>query len=293
MQSSDVDKSIRMKQAWRSHERRWRDNKYAYAVVSRRSKGISVGINLNPDKGCNFDCIYCQVDRSIPPQTRKVDLPMLARELDSILAAEQNGSLYDDAPFNVLTPSERGVRDIAFSGDGEPTVFPRFEDAVRIAAQARRKFRLDSTKLILITNGAYLDRPGSRAGLSVMDENNGEIWAKLDAGDDARFKLVNRPNVSLSKVLENILSAARVRPVVIQSLWLKIGETAPSSEEIDAYCRRLNDILEAGGKIKSIQLYTVARNPGDPSASPLTREELDHIASIVKSSVPITIESFF
>src|SRR4051812_50014357 len=48
------------------HSRTWRDNRYVYPVVSRRSKGISIGVNLNPDKVCNFDCIYCSVDRSSP-----------------------------------------------------------------------------------------------------------------------------------------------------------------------------------------------------------------------------------
>src|SRR5512141_267926 len=103
--------------AWRRHERRWRDNRYVYAVVSRRSRGVSVGINLNPDKGCNFDCIYCQVNRREPPSVRKVDLESLALELDLVLQSEQEGSLYAAAPFDVLRPSERGVRDIAFSGD--------------------------------------------------------------------------------------------------------------------------------------------------------------------------------
>src|SRR4051812_49785279 len=41
------------------HSRSWRDNRYVYPVISRRSKGVSIGINLNPDKICNFDCIYC------------------------------------------------------------------------------------------------------------------------------------------------------------------------------------------------------------------------------------------
>ena len=48
------------------HRRQLLQNRYVYAVVSRRAKGLSIGINLNVDKGCNFDCPYCQVDRSVP-----------------------------------------------------------------------------------------------------------------------------------------------------------------------------------------------------------------------------------
>ena len=33
----------------------------------------NVGINLNPDTACNFDCVYCQVDRTGTPRVREVD----------------------------------------------------------------------------------------------------------------------------------------------------------------------------------------------------------------------------
>jgi hypothetical protein len=34
------------------------DNRFVYAVVSARARGLSVGINMCPDKNCNFDCVY-------------------------------------------------------------------------------------------------------------------------------------------------------------------------------------------------------------------------------------------
>lgn len=52
--------------AVRDHTRVYRDFTYVYPVISRRSGGLSVGINLNPDKVCNFDCVYCEVDRKTP-----------------------------------------------------------------------------------------------------------------------------------------------------------------------------------------------------------------------------------
>jgi len=279
--------------AWRRHERCWKDNRYVYAVVSRRSRGISVGINLNPGKECNFNCVYCQVDRKVPPQVRKVDLERLAEELDTILGAERDGSLYEDEPFNVLPTDNRGIRDIAFSGDGEPTTFPRFEEAVRLAARARRRFELTQAKLVLITNAAYLRKPTVRESLRILDENNGEIWAKLDAGTEEYFRRVNRPNVSLDTVSDNILDAARSRAVVIQSLWFRMGDAVPPIEEIEAYCNRLNAILASGGRLKLLQLYTIARNPSDPSAFPLSHEELDRIASIVRSRLPVPVETYY
>jgi wyosine [tRNA(Phe)-imidazoG37] synthetase (radical SAM superfamily) len=282
-----------LRRAWQHHERRWADHLYVYAVVSRRSHGVSVGINLNPSKACNFDCVYCQVDRGVPPRTRKVDLDRLAAELDAILQAAADGSLYLAPPFDALPADRRQVRDIAFSGDGEPTTYPGFKEAVEIAAEARRRFGLESAKIVLITDAAYLARPAVREALAVMDASNGEIWAKLDAGTEEYFRLIDRPNVSLPQATGNILDAARVRPVVIQTLFMRLnGEPTPDAE-VAAYCDRLNAILAGGGRIKGIQIYTIARKPAEPTVTPLSDAELDRIADIVRARVEAPVETFY
>lgn len=288
-----ADVTPALKDAYRRHERRWADNLFVYAVVSRRSHGVSVGINLNPGKECNFDCLYCQVDRRVPPRTRTVDLDRLATELDTVLQAARDGSLYAAAPFDALPPAGRQVRDIAFSGDGEPTTYPRFGEAVEIAAAARRRFALDAAKIVLITDAAYLARPAVREALERLDASNGEIWAKLDAGTDDYFQLVDRPNVSLDRVVENILDAARRRPIVIQSLFMRVNGQPIPDEEVAAYCERLDGIRRGGGAIKGIQLYTIARRPADPAVTALADEELDRIAAIVRGSVPVAVETFY
>jgi len=71
--SRDNDPSMTQDQTlrqFRSHPRNWRENFYVYPVISRRSGGLSIGINLNPDTACNFDCVYCQVDRTSTPRVR-------------------------------------------------------------------------------------------------------------------------------------------------------------------------------------------------------------------------------
>jgi wyosine [tRNA(Phe)-imidazoG37] synthetase (radical SAM superfamily) len=290
--AGDSDRSG-MGNAWRHHERRWKNNRYVYAVVSRRSRGISIGLNLNPGKLCNFDCVYCQVNRNLPAAVHKVHLATLSEELDRILQAEKDGSLYEDLPFNALAPAERGVRDIAFSGDGEPTAFRRFEDAVRIAAAARMRFGLHSAKLVLLTNGTYLDKPSVQTALTVLDENNGEIWAKLDAGTEEYFRAVNRTQVPLARILKNILGAARVRTLAIQTLWFRMHDAAPPDDEIEAYCKCLNDLISAGGRFTKIQIHTIARTPAETYASPLSNDELNRVASIVKSRITVPVEVFY
>lgn len=282
-----------IREAWKRHERRWRDNRYVYPVVSRRSGGVSIGINLNPDKACNFDCIYCQVDRRVPPAVRRVDPALLEAELGRVLEAECDGSLYDHPPCSALPPDRRGVRDIAFSGDGEPTASPHFAAAVEIAATARRRFSLDTAKIVLITDAAYLTRPAVRRTLERMDRDNGEIWAKLDAGTEEYFRMVDRPNVTLARVLENILDAARRRPLVIQSLFLRVRGVPPEASEIAAYCGRIHGILEQGGALSRLQLYTIARAPAESIASPLSDAELDAAAAAVRKAVPVPAEVFY
>ena len=46
--------------------RDWLGNRFVYAVISARARGLSLGVNVNPDKKCNFDCSYCEVDRRHP-----------------------------------------------------------------------------------------------------------------------------------------------------------------------------------------------------------------------------------
>src|SRR5215467_13642404 len=84
------------------HSRTWRENLYVYPVISRRSKGLSIGVNLNPDKACNFDCIYCQVDRTTPGPVRIVEISAVAAELNGLLDSVADQSLFLDSPFDAL-----------------------------------------------------------------------------------------------------------------------------------------------------------------------------------------------
>ncbi len=282
-----------MHDAYRMHPRQWRDARYVYPVVSRRSGGLSIGINLSPGKECSFHCLYCQVDRRNTAAPARVDPARLQSELEAILGEEQRGRLYDVPPFGLLPLHARGVRDIAFSGDGEPTASPDFPKGVGIAARARLRFGLGAAKIVLITNASLLDRPRVRRALEVLDRNNGEVWAKLDAGTETYFRTVNRSPVPLAHILGNILDAARARSVVIQSIWMRLGGAAPAPREIEAYCDRLNGILASGGRLKALHLYTIARTPGEPCVSALEDDALDRIADTVRSRVPVPAEVFY
>ena len=55
------------------NSRRFFDNRFVYAVVSQRSRGLSIGVNLNPDQFCTYDCIYCEVQRNGSPRHAELD----------------------------------------------------------------------------------------------------------------------------------------------------------------------------------------------------------------------------
>jgi len=136
---------------------------------------------------------------------------------------------------------------------------------------------------VLITNASMFHRPAVQRGLAILDKNNGEIWAKLEAGTDEYFQLVERTKIPFRQVLDNITASARIRPLVIQSLFMKIDGAAPPESEIAAFCERLNEILAAGGRLSLVQVYTVARPPAESYVTPLTEAELETIAAQVRS----------
>jgi wyosine [tRNA(Phe)-imidazoG37] synthetase (radical SAM superfamily) len=275
------------------HERQFEGNRFVYPVISRRSRGLSIGVNLNPDKLCNFHCIYCQVDRSVAGETRFVELDRLVAELDELLAAAVSGTLFESGKFRSVPLDLRRLNDIAFSGDGEPTTHQNFDEIIAACAEVKRRHGLGDVKMVLITNASRFHRPHVQRGLEILDCNQGEIWAKLDAGTEAYFRLVDRSPISLSRVLENITQAARIRPLVIQSLWMQIHGEPPSREEIRAFCQRLCDITACGGRLSLIQIYTIARRPAESFVAPLSDEQVDEIAGIVRGETGLPVDSYY
>jgi len=275
------------------HRRAYDDFHYVYPVISRRSRGVSIGINLNPGKSCNFHCIYCEVDRVSPARRRDVNLRALEGELLEMMCHYQDDTLFEREPFASAPPSWRRLNDFAFSGDGEPTTCPVFEQAVDVVWQVRETMGLESAKLVLITDAACLDRPGVQRGLRQMQAGEHEIWAKLDAGTTGYYQRVNRSRVPYAWILRNIMKTARWCPLVIQSLFLRVSGRPPTDSEIVAYAARLNEIRARGGKILSLQLYTLARPTAMACAMPLSDGELNHIAAIVKELTGLPQQLFY
>lgn len=275
-----------------AHARSFEDNRYVYPVLSRRAGGISIGVNLNRDQSCNFSCIYCQVDRSGRGPAEPIELSRLADELDRMIERVASGRIYQRPRFRQTPPPLRRLRDIALSGDGEPTACVDFEGAVRTCAGARGRHQLADAKLVLITNASLLHQDRVRRGLKLLDANDGEIWAKLDAGTEAYYRQVARTAVPFRQVLENLVEAARARPIVIQSLFVRIAAEPTPPAEQEAYCRQLGEIVAAGGRIKLVQIHTIARPPAEHWVTALSSAELDALGERVRRRTGLPVATF-
>jgi wyosine [tRNA(Phe)-imidazoG37] synthetase (radical SAM superfamily) len=277
----------------RDHSRQFADFTFVYPVISRRSRGLSIGINLNPDKICNFDCVYCEVDRKVPGAVSRLDLDQMRDELKAMIHFVRDGGLAREPKFDEL-PSfiTRNVKDIAFSGDGEPTMIQNFAECAQAVSDVKRAEGLDKTRIVLITDAAGLDKAGVKRGLEIMDANHGEVWGKLDAGTEAYFKLVNRTPIYFDRILGNLTETARARPIVIQSLFLKIRGKIMAPRELLAYCDRLNEIGRNGGKIKEIHAYTIARPTPEAFAAKLNAGELNAIAGTIRQETGLQVAAF-
>ncbi len=275
------------------HERTFAANRFVYPVLSRRSGGISLGVNLNPDKICNFDCIYCQVDRTQQSETRFVEMDALLAELEAMLRLIVSGALYELPEFAQIPPALRRLNDIAFSGDGEPTTYRNFDDIMAACAAVKDRLGLDQVKMVLITNASMFHRPHVEHGLEILDAHQGEIWAKLESGTEAYYQLVERTPIPFRQILDNITAAARVRPLVIQALFMRIAGEAPPPEELVAFCDRLNEITAAGGRLKLVQIYTIARKPAESFVAPLVDAEVDAIVELVTQRTGLPTAAFY
>ena len=278
-----------------NHSRLWHTQRYVYPVASRRARGISIGINLNIDKVCNFGCVYCEVNRGVIPTNRDVDVAALAAELTATLTLATDGRLARDARFAGLAAPGAAlpIRDIAFSGDGEPTSFRNFDQVVTRAIAIRDASGSPQIKIVVITNATLFHRPRVAAALAAVRAAGGEVWAKLDAGTPEYFRAVDATTISYSRILANLLLLGRTQPLVVQSCFMRLHGQGPDDAEINAYIGRLLDLRAQGGQIDRVQVYSVSRPPAERHVTMLPAAELEAIRLRVATALPdVTVERF-
>ena len=263
-------------------------NRFVYAVITSRARGLSIGVNMNPDQRCNFECPYCEVRRIPEKAGLQLDLNVLKQELNHVVALAQNQMLRNVDQFAKVPAEMLVLRDVALSGDGEPTLVENFDEVVRevmLVRQLTAPFRV-----VLITNGTGLHRPVVQRGIAQFAPTD-ELWIKLDAGTEAFMRRINGAN-AMNQVLNNIVSVGQLRPVVIQSCFCMLDDESVPEEEITAYVQRLSDLVAAGANISLVQIYSISRAPAQPGCRHLPLARLSQIARQVRTETGLKAEVF-
>ncbi len=274
----------------RLHPREYANFTYAYPVLSRRSGGVSIGVNLNLDKFCNFDCPYCQVDRSTPGREQVLNLSRIREELEALLQSVDDQGVCRLSIFEAVTDSDKKLRDVALSGDGEPTMVPEFADVCALLHEIQSERPQLDFKLVLITNATLLDRPRVQAGIEALLSLRGEVWAKLDAGTEAWYQRVNTSRVSLDRIESNLTELGRKSPFKIQSFFGRVEGQGWDAAEAEAYLARLSQIRASGARILEVQLYTLARTPSDARVTAVEKDFLENMRVRIEAlSIPARV----
>jgi wyosine [tRNA(Phe)-imidazoG37] synthetase (radical SAM superfamily) len=250
------------------HDRDSAGMTYVYPVVSRRARGLSIGINLNPNKACNWRCIYCQVPGLIRGAPPAADLDVLESELDRLLKHVMHGDFFE----RHVPEDSRRLNDVALSGDGESTLCPNFEEAVeRVGSVLQRYELVGQIPIVLITNGSRMLSAEVERGVRRMATLGGELWFKIDrAGSEDRLR-INDMRSNEEGLLGRLAAAARACSTRIQTCVFALDGEAPSEREQQEYLDLLQDAIAEGTQVRDVLLYGLARPPMQPEADRLER----------------------
>lgn len=270
-----------------THDRHDRDRAgltYVYPVVSRRARGVSVGINLNPNDACNFRCVYCQVPGLVYGKAPPIDLEQLERELRGLLDDVVRG----DFMARSVPEGLRRLNDLAFSGNGEPTSAADFDRIVERVIAVMADYGLtDSTRLVVITNGSLVQQPAVRRGLERMARVRGEVWFKLDSATEEGRARINDWRASNERVFANLATAAALCPTWIQTCVFAWKGEVPSRSERDAYLAFVRRVRSEAVPVRGVLLYGLARKsyqPEGPELARLPAEWLEAFAAEIRAA---------
>jgi wyosine [tRNA(Phe)-imidazoG37] synthetase (radical SAM superfamily) len=241
-----------------------------YGPVRSRRLGRSLGINILPAgrKLCNFDCRYCQygwTDRALFAAATAETFPTAGDVLAAVALALE------------VLPEPPAY--LTFSGNGEPTLHPRFGELVEGVRELRDRLA-PTARTAILSNSTRVTDPTVRAALARLDVR----IMKLDVGTEAGLRTYNGATAGIT--LEAITDGLRALPdVTIESLFTAgpAGNLAPA--EVDAWLGRVAAI-----RPRVVQLYSLDRGAPCAELTRAPREELEAVgARLAALGVPAEI----
>jgi len=168
-----------------------------------------------------------------------------------------------EAVLRTALREQRDIDFITFSGNGEPTLHPRFEEIVDVVREVRDSLAPD-VKLAVLSNASTLFRESVRRAVLKLDAP----IMKLDVGSEELFRVVNHPckDVSFNEILSGL---RKLSGVIIQTMVFKGEISNVSSEALNLLAKQLREI-----KPRFVQVYTVDRPPAEPNIRKLGEKEI-------------------
>lgn len=226
--------------------------------VRSRRLGTSLGLNLLPagSKICTLNCPYCECGFNTPR------------------AANGRWPSPDEVAHALRRALERLSAPpawITFSGNGEPTMHPRFPVVVERVLAARAELA-PNTRVGILTNGLAAEGVTIAAALQRLDAR----MIKLDPGPVER---VNGIGYDAGRVAD---ACRRIAPVVIQAMVVKgDGWDGSSEASLDAWLPLLRR-----AEPHVVHLYSLARPPADSRLRSVPRERLELMARAIRQVLP-------
>jgi wyosine [tRNA(Phe)-imidazoG37] synthetase (radical SAM superfamily) len=253
------------------HERPLREiglqRSLVYGPVASRRLGRSLGINPLPTdvKVCTYDCLYCQYGLEAPVAGGGRVSP------DAFPPAEQ-----------ILRRLEEAVRGrvgaidaITFSGNGEPTLHPRFPELVDGAVAVRDRY-LPGARIALLSNGTTVTDDRIRDALRRIDDP----ILKIDAGAGPTWRVVNRPGPAVS--FDGIISRlAEMDGIIVQSMFFAGAGEGVRGNSGEAEIAAWLDVVDRVGP-RLVQIYTLDRTPAVGALRPVPEPRLREIGAALE-----------
>lgn len=230
----------------------------AYGPVRSRRLGVSLGVNLMPQRSklCSFDCPYCSCGLNTP-RAAGSRWPSPDEVVHSLTRALARLPASPDC--------------ITFSGNGEPTLHPRFPVVVDRVLTARAA-AAPATRVGILSNGLTAGVKALREALMRLDHR----IMKLDPGP---MQQVNGVRYDVDQLVD---AYRALKPYTVQAMVVKGRDWDGSSDEsVAAWLPRL-----ARAAPDAVQLYSLARRPADASVLNVPRERLDAMAIAIRKALP-------
>ncbi|MBE0685383.1 MAG: radical SAM protein [Anaerolineaceae bacterium] len=234
---------------------------YVFGPVPSRRLGKSLGIDPVPLKTCNWNCVYCQLGRSIPlSNERKEFFPV-----DEILLQVKK----------TLQQHKNGEIDwITFVGSGETTLNINLGHLIRAVKQ------MTSIPIAVITNGSLLYLPAVRQDLKTADA----VLPSLDAGNPGLYKKINRPHpeVTFSRYVDGLKAFHREYQ---GKLWIEVMLV----KDLNDSERELLELTDLFATIHPDEIHILqpTRPPVEPWVHPADDEKILRAKKILGSSARV------